>query len=202
MLKNRIYLGSIISNKNPKPSFKSNKRIRTDESEWIEVAGMHEPIVEKDLFDLVQRRQGAKKRGIKSDYADGDVGVNGKCSMDMTGNVGINGCNDETNSSIPSKPKWEKFTNIFQGLVKCFDCGSSMVISRNTNSGIVYLCCTKYRNFSKDKCSPHFVQYNRLYQLVLEDIRENAAVIKASTTNDNTPMPNQRLSRRYSAILA
>jgi hypothetical protein len=158
LLKNRIYLGHIISNKQPKPSFKSKKRIYNDESQWIEVPGMHEPIVKKDVFDMVQRRASVKKREIKSPY-------------------------DASDNADNAKPKWEKFTNIFQGLVKCFDCGASMVISRNASSGIVYLCCTRYRNFSKDKCTPHFVQYNRLNQLALEGIQENAAIIKANSAN-------------------
>jgi len=158
MLKSRVYLGNMVSNKHIKPSFKSNKRVRTDESEWVEVTGVHEPIVEQDIFDLVQRRFGVKKR---------------------------------PSSSNPG------FENIFVGLAKCFDCGSSLTISRHSGNGTVYLCCYKYRNFTKDKCTPHFIQYNRLYQLVLEGIQENAVIIKANTTNSDTTTLNQRLLENF-----
>jgi hypothetical protein len=139
ILRNKVYLGHMVSNKQPKPSFKSNKRIRTEESEWIEVHGTHDAIVTQEVFDLVQRRLGVKKRR----------------------NSGVN-------------------ENIFVGLVKCKDCGSSLTFMRNTYSGIVYLTCVRSRNIGSKKCSPHYIQYVLLQQLVLEGIQENAAIVKAN----------------------
>jgi len=139
MLRNKVYIGHMVTGKKPKPSFKSNKRIYADPSEWVDVPGTHEPIVSTELFDLVQRRIGVKKRRNKSGH-----------------------------------------DNIFVGLAKCFDCGSSMGLARNSNNRIMYLCCHQYRRFSKDKCSSHYIQYDELYQLVLEGVRENAAIAKAN----------------------
>lgn len=139
MLRNKVYIGHIVSNKLNKPSFKSNKAIRTDPSEWVDVPGMHEPIIEQKIFDLVQRRLPIKKR-----------------------------------------PNTSRNENIFVGMVKCADCGSNLGYARNTYSGIVYLCCHNYRKVAKEKCSPHYIQYEQLKQLVLEAIRENAAIVKAN----------------------
>jgi DNA invertase Pin-like site-specific DNA recombinase len=49
MLRNREYLGYMIYNKQPKPSFKSAKRIVNDESQWIFVPDQHEPLVDEEL---------------------------------------------------------------------------------------------------------------------------------------------------------
>ena len=139
MLRNKVYIGHMVTGKKPKPSFKSNKRIYTDPSVWVDVPGMHESIVSTELFDLVQRRIGVKKRRNKSGH-----------------------------------------DNIFVGLAKCFDCGSSMGLARNSGNRIIYLCCHRYRKHSKDKCSSHYIQYDELYQLVLEGIRENAAIARTN----------------------
>jgi hypothetical protein len=100
----------------------------------------HEALIEQELFDLVQKRLGVRKR----------------------------------------QNKWN-LDNVFQGIVKCSDCGSSLGLSKNSHNGIFYLCCYKYRRYSKEnRCTMHYIPYPLLYDLVLAEIRENIAVVTAN----------------------
>lgn len=54
ILKNQVYLGKIIQSKYRKLNYKSKKKIRTKPDEWIIVDGCHEPIISKEIFDMVQ----------------------------------------------------------------------------------------------------------------------------------------------------
>ena len=65
MLESRVYIGDIASLKQTTKSFKNQKVIHKPESEWIIVEGMHEPLVDKDVFERVQTLIRLKKRGNK-----------------------------------------------------------------------------------------------------------------------------------------
>lgn len=54
LLKNRIYTGDMVQNKQTKMSYKSQKKMTLDESLWIIVEGTHEPLVSKVMFDSIQ----------------------------------------------------------------------------------------------------------------------------------------------------
>ena len=54
ILKNEVYIGTVVQGKCTTPNYKIKKRIHRDESEWIRVEDMHEAIVSKSEFDLVQ----------------------------------------------------------------------------------------------------------------------------------------------------
>ncbi len=54
ILKNEVYTGMVIQGKCTTPNYKIKKRIYKDESDWIRVEDMHEAIISKDDFDLVQ----------------------------------------------------------------------------------------------------------------------------------------------------
>ncbi len=54
LLKNRIYTGDMVQNKQTKMSYKSQKKITLDESLWIIVENTHEPLVSKVMFDSIQ----------------------------------------------------------------------------------------------------------------------------------------------------
>ena len=75
MLKNKAYLGCMIYNTHYKPSFKSRKTIANPESEWVIMPDMHEPIIDKELFDLVQKRLSVRKRKPKDDFDNVFVGI-------------------------------------------------------------------------------------------------------------------------------
>jgi len=63
MLESRVYVGDIVSHKCGNKSFKNQKLVSYPESEWIIVEDMHEPIVDRDLFDRVQQLIKIKQRG-------------------------------------------------------------------------------------------------------------------------------------------
>ena len=54
ILKNEVYTGTVIQGKCTTPNYKIKKRIYRDESEWIRVEDMHEAIIFRSDFDLVQ----------------------------------------------------------------------------------------------------------------------------------------------------
>ena len=54
ILKNEVYIGTVVQGKCTTPNYKIKKRICKDESEWIRVEDMHEAIISKSDFDLVQ----------------------------------------------------------------------------------------------------------------------------------------------------
>lgn len=56
ILSNEVYIGNIVQSKIKKASYKSKKLIRNNEDNWIRVEGTHEPLVEKEVFELIQSR--------------------------------------------------------------------------------------------------------------------------------------------------
>lgn len=66
---------------------------------------------------------------------------------------------------------------IFAGLVKCGECGNSMN-SRATNAKnpVKVLTCSKYNKYGVAHCSQHRIEYETLYQIVLEQIRTYAVM--------------------------
>ncbi|GHV44255.1 recombinase [Clostridia bacterium] len=62
ILRNREYLGHVVSNKSTTKSFKSKKHLMRSEDDWIEVRDMHEPIIDELTFDKVQRYVAVKHR--------------------------------------------------------------------------------------------------------------------------------------------
>ena len=63
ILSNEIYLGHTTNQKYKTLSYRSNKVVERDKSEWIRVENTHVPIIEKSIWDVVQEKnQAAKKR--------------------------------------------------------------------------------------------------------------------------------------------
>lgn len=64
---------------------------------------------------------------------------------------------------------------MFAGLVKCADCGSSLNASYDGKKGrYKNLSCWVYKNYGKERCTSHAIGWVTLTQLVLEDVRRNA----------------------------
>lgn len=72
------------------------------------------------------------------------------------------------------------FSNVFSGLAVCADCGCCMstVGSRKKNSPYS-LACGKYKLYSSSACTNHFIDYNTLYNLVLNAINEKIAMTQS-----------------------
>jgi hypothetical protein len=60
---------------------------------------------------------------------------------------------------------------IFQGLLFCADCGKHMSYSSKKNGKDKYTC-SRYRLYGRALCTSHFIHYQDIYKIVLEDINE------------------------------
>jgi len=79
--------------------------------------------------------------------------------------------------SIKRREKKNIATNIFAGRIKCADCGKSLHI--NFGRKFPHLSCASYKRYGIEICSMHYMNYNKLYQAVLNSIREKASQICA-----------------------
>ena len=55
ILESRAYVGAIVCQKHGSKSFKNQKLVRRPESDWVVVEGMHEPLVDLETFDRVNK---------------------------------------------------------------------------------------------------------------------------------------------------
>ena len=62
ILSQQEYCGDVINFKTYSKSFKDKRRITNDESEWKIFKDVHEPIIDRDTFELVQKLVGKTKR--------------------------------------------------------------------------------------------------------------------------------------------
>lgn len=65
-------------------------------------------------------------------------------------------------------------THMFAGLVYCDSCGSTLSMAHN-GSGHKVLSCTRYKQKGRDMCSCHYIRYDDLYKVVLNDIKSHIA---------------------------
>ena len=73
ILKNDIYIGNVTQGKRRVKSYKLHKLDKVPEEEWITVENMHEPIIEKELFEkaqnLIKKDTRVRKNGSLSMWA-------------------------------------------------------------------------------------------------------------------------------------
>ena len=60
--KDRTYLGYVINGKSKKVSYKSKKVIQIPTEEHIVIKGMHEPLIDQETFDIVQRMIDSRRK--------------------------------------------------------------------------------------------------------------------------------------------
>ena len=65
ILKDETYIGNSVHNKQTTISFKNKKKIRKSQEEWFRVENTHAPLVEKEVFELVQSQIDARRRKQK-----------------------------------------------------------------------------------------------------------------------------------------
>ena len=56
LLRNEVYIGNMVQGKRAVTSFKTGERHFTDPSEWIIVEGTHEPLIDSEIWQAVQKR--------------------------------------------------------------------------------------------------------------------------------------------------
>ena len=86
ILQNQIYMGNLVQRKFDKVNYKSKKKVRLDEDEWITVEKFVEPIISKEDFEAVQEMK-SKNIGVcqkKYDYLLKGLVICGDCGKMMT----------------------------------------------------------------------------------------------------------------------
>lgn len=85
-------------------------------------------------------------------------------------------------------------THLFSGLVYCDSCGSTLAMAHN-GSGRKVLNCTRYKQKGKDMCSCHYIRYDDLYNVVLNDIKKHIEQL-----NVNEKEFIARIKKQYDAL--
>lgn len=60
MLHNQTYIGDLVQGRHKKVGYKSKKTVWLPKSQWIVVENTHEPIIDRDTFETVQRMLAAR----------------------------------------------------------------------------------------------------------------------------------------------
>ena len=69
--------------------------------------------------------------------------------------------------------------HIFAGLLRCHDCDKSMhYLKRQGRSYTASYSCNTYSRYGKEYCSMHYIRYEALYDIVLNNIRTYAELAK------------------------
>lgn len=66
IISNPVYLGQAVFGRTKTRGFYDKTRVKADESEWIVVDGMHEPIISRQTWDTVQKLMASKRRETKA----------------------------------------------------------------------------------------------------------------------------------------
>ena len=69
-------------------------------------------------------------------------------------------------------------TSLFAGLIKCGECGKALTIRKTSakNPQDIYACVT-YNRHGKQHCSQHRVEFDTLYNIVFDEIKELATEV-------------------------
>lgn len=71
MLKNEMYIGNMVQGKYCNPTYKSKHSKPVPKDQWIIVEGTHEPIIDKELWDKVQKMLATRAKPM----CNGEVGM-------------------------------------------------------------------------------------------------------------------------------
>lgn len=73
--------------------------------------------------------------------------------------------------------KNNQFHNIFSGIARCADCGRHMSTSKSRKKGKRYnLVCGGYKLYGKNECSNHFIDYNILHTIVINETKKQLII--------------------------
>jgi hypothetical protein len=158
ILRNPIYAGHLVMDKRPTLSFKSKKRLRVLPENYTIIPNTHEPLVDPEDFEVIQRMITSRRLA----------------------------------------PREDRMTNIFAGLIKCADCGKSLILTRTHRSpkgreplDLYIYMCNNYRTSGRKECSMHWLEARDLYEAVLTDIRKHAQ----EAFNDDNGMADRLINQ-------
>ena len=68
MLQNETYIGNMVQGRTVKVSYKSKKSLRQPKENWVVVENTHEPLIDREAFEKVQRLVNSRKRTRSRTY--------------------------------------------------------------------------------------------------------------------------------------
>jgi DNA invertase Pin-like site-specific DNA recombinase len=82
---------------------------------------------------------------------------------------------------VKKRPTSEGEHQIFQGLLRCSTCGQSLSYAREIKrNNMGSFACNQSRRKGKAYCTFHYISYDAIYSILLDDIRRNAKIANKS----------------------
>jgi len=81
--------------------------------------------------------------------------------------------------TVIKRRTWTGEPHIFAGLLRCPNCGKAMhFLKRTDRSYSASFSCNTYSRYGKEYCTMHYIRFEDLYAIVLNDIRQYAELAK------------------------
>ncbi len=153
ILKNELYVGNTVFHKKETAEVASRRTKCLPKEEWKVCEGTHEPIISKELFELVNNKD-FKKQNIAILTEKEDKGLLDKTIY----------CEGE-------KRRRGSMDSPIKGFVKCGGCKHNM--QRRSRLNVSYYCRYYYEAKSKE-CCPENIKETELLGIVLSAIKHQA----------------------------
>lgn len=153
ILKNELYVGNSVFHKKETAEVGSRRTKCLPKEEWKVCEGTHEPIISKELFELVNNKD-FKKQNIAILTEKEDKGLLDKTIY----------CEGE-------KRRRGSMDSPIKGFVKCGGCKHNM--QRRSRLNVSYYCRYYYEAKSKE-CYPENIKETELLEIVLSVIKHQA----------------------------
>ena len=155
ILKNELYVGNTVFHKKETAEVGSRKTKCLPREEWKVCEGTHEPLISKELFELVNNKD-FKKQNIAILTEKEDKGLLDKTIY----------CEGE-------KRRRGSMDSPIKGFVKCGGCKHNM--QRRSRLNVSYYCRYYYEAKSKE-CCPENIKETELLEIVLSAIKHQAVL--------------------------
>ena len=145
LLRNEVYIGNMVQGKRKVSSFKTGKRIKTSQDNWITILNTHEPIIPPHEWEAVQKRMSkyltpTEKRGSKPITDSHDVNI-------LSGIIRCADC----------------------GAAMAFN----RKVRKNGAEKLIYRC-SRHANSGAGTCTTHTIDAEVLETVLLHEIRRHA----------------------------
>ncbi len=155
ILKNELYVGNTVFHKKETAEVASRRTKCLPKEEWKVCEGTHEPIISKELFELVNNKD-FKKQNIAILTEKEDKGLLDKTIY----------CEGE-------KRRRGSMDSPIKGFVKCGGCKHNM--QRRSRLNVSYYCRYYYEAKSKE-CCPENIKETELLEIVLSAMKHQAVL--------------------------
>jgi DNA invertase Pin-like site-specific DNA recombinase len=152
VLRNEVYIGTLVNNKEPVISHKNDDRRRTAESEWIRHENAHSPLIDRETWDKVQETERATAEKGKAQPK--------RQSRLFSSKLFCMGCG----CSLAPHGMNHK--------------GKDGVARRDGT----YYACQRYSRTGRADCSPHQIGEAPLKRLILQELKGFAQAIALNET--------------------